>query len=242
MKKLLEEVPNGQFGFLYDIGCNVKAHIDKVSCTAGLPLIPFWAHLIFVATARSVGRTSPAIAIRDVGTSVFHAYAHEWPCQLFFNPRLNEYWGLSDGEGLERVWSFHSPLISQLRYTTRNHRFSSLHFRSLYHNHMRLQDAGKPYILSTSVHVLTQHCTLAEWLVRKHKNALKVLEAAQKELTTLYVLRNTFNDHKPYDDDYFRSQWSRQKLEQGSKADGETKRKLKIASLFELQEEVKTTM
>ncbi|PLW57159.1 hypothetical protein PCANC_03098 [Puccinia coronata f. sp. avenae] len=36
------------------------------------------------------------------GTSVFHAYVHNWTCQLEYNPRFNTGWGLSDGEGLER--------------------------------------------------------------------------------------------------------------------------------------------
>ncbi|EFP82321.2 uncharacterized protein PGTG_07718 [Puccinia graminis f. sp. tritici CRL 75-36-700-3] len=68
------------------------------------------------------------------GTSVFHAHVHQWACQLQYNPRLNEGWGMSDGEGLERIWSFLSPLISQLRYSTKNHRLSALDLRSQHHN------------------------------------------------------------------------------------------------------------
>ncbi|KAI7943741.1 hypothetical protein MJO28_011269 [Puccinia striiformis f. sp. tritici] len=44
------------------------------------------------------------------GTSVFHAYVHEWPCQVKYNPRYQKGWGLSDGESLERLWSALSPL------------------------------------------------------------------------------------------------------------------------------------
>ena len=68
------------------------------------------------------------------GTSVFHAYVHEWSCQLRYNPRLNPDWGMSDGEGLERIWAFLSPLISQLRYSTKAHRLAALNWRSLHHN------------------------------------------------------------------------------------------------------------
>ena len=35
----------------------------------------------------------------------WHAYGHEWPCQLVYNPCLVPGLGLSDGEGTERLWS-----------------------------------------------------------------------------------------------------------------------------------------
>lgn len=62
------------------------------------------------------------------GTSVFHAYVHRWSCQLDYNPRLNEGWGLSDGEGLERNWSFLDALVALLRYVTKQHWLDALHF------------------------------------------------------------------------------------------------------------------
>ncbi|KAH9820361.1 hypothetical protein DFH28DRAFT_844647, partial [Melampsora americana] len=48
------------------------------------------------------------------GTSVFHAYVHSWSCQLDYNPRLNEGFGLSDGEGCERCWCKLSKLVAAL--------------------------------------------------------------------------------------------------------------------------------
>ena len=33
-----------------------------------------------------------------------HAYGHEWVCQLVYNPQLIQGLGLSDGEGMERLW------------------------------------------------------------------------------------------------------------------------------------------
>jgi hypothetical protein len=77
------------------------------------------------------------------GTSVFHAYVHEWSCQLKYNPRINEGWGMSDGEGMERIWAYLSPLISSLRYSTKNHRLSALHFRSTHHNQVGKMHACK---------------------------------------------------------------------------------------------------
>ncbi|KAG1781441.1 hypothetical protein EV702DRAFT_1177262 [Suillus placidus] len=35
--------------------------------------------------------------------AVFHAYGHQWPCQIIYHPRKCEGFGLSDGEGCERL-------------------------------------------------------------------------------------------------------------------------------------------
>ncbi|KAG6863869.1 hypothetical protein C0991_002524 [Blastosporella zonata] len=44
-----------------------------------------------------------------------HAYVHEWSCQLIYNPRLREGLGLTDGEGVERLWSQLQKLIGITR-------------------------------------------------------------------------------------------------------------------------------
>lgn len=42
----------------------------------------------------------------NVAVSVFHAYAHNSHCQYLYSPRHRVGFGLSDGENLERLWSF----------------------------------------------------------------------------------------------------------------------------------------
>ena len=76
------------------------------------------------------------------GTSVFHSYVHQWSCQLRYNPRLNDGWGMSDGEGMERIWAYLSPLISPLRYSTKKHRLAALDMRSLHHNEVSKTNSG----------------------------------------------------------------------------------------------------
>jgi hypothetical protein len=46
--------------------------------------------------------------------SVFHAYAHQWACQLCYHPRKHASFGLSNGEGCERLWSLLKRLIPGL--------------------------------------------------------------------------------------------------------------------------------
>lgn len=44
-----------------------------------------------------------------------HAYGHEWLCQLIYNPRLMDGQGLTDGEGVERLWARLRHLIGITR-------------------------------------------------------------------------------------------------------------------------------
>jgi hypothetical protein len=47
--------------------------------------------------------------------SVFHAFGHQWPCQIIYHPRKCVGFGLTDGEGCERFWSALKKLIPGLR-------------------------------------------------------------------------------------------------------------------------------
>ncbi|KAG6849270.1 hypothetical protein H0H93_009877 [Arthromyces matolae] len=55
-------------------------------------------------------------------TSAMHAYAHQWACQLIYNPRLRVGLGLTDGEGVERLWSRLRKLIGITRTSHRARR------------------------------------------------------------------------------------------------------------------------
>ena len=50
----------------------------------------------------------------EFGVSVFHAYRHQWNCQLWYHPCKSDIWGLSDGEGCEWFWSELQKLIPNL--------------------------------------------------------------------------------------------------------------------------------
>lgn len=77
------------------------------------------------------------------GTSLFHSFVHEWSCQLDYNPRLNKGWGLTDGEGMERIWGKFEPLVRPLRYSTKQHRLDALNFASLHKNDLGRLNAGE---------------------------------------------------------------------------------------------------
>jgi Kyakuja-Dileera-Zisupton transposase len=92
LNHLFDHLPTAMtIGVLYDIGCQLHRSCLK------------WGFL-----GDQLKRVTFAI-------SVFHAYGHQWPCQLVYHPRKCPGFGLTDGEGCERFWSSLKPLIPSLR-------------------------------------------------------------------------------------------------------------------------------
>ncbi|EAU87769.2 hypothetical protein CC1G_11047 [Coprinopsis cinerea okayama7 len=83
IEKVLSHMPaHANLVVLYDVGCVLDRSIQLH------PIV------------------SADIAKRlKFATSAMHAYAHQWACQLGYNPRLQDGMALSDGEGVERIWS-----------------------------------------------------------------------------------------------------------------------------------------
>ncbi|EIW76987.1 hypothetical protein CONPUDRAFT_62412 [Coniophora puteana RWD-64-598 SS2] len=90
--ELFKNLPSDMVvGILYDIGCQLDRSCNKWD------LIPDLLPRIIFAI------------------SVFHAYGHQWPCQIVYHPRKCVGFGFSDGEGCERLWSALKALIPTLR-------------------------------------------------------------------------------------------------------------------------------
>ena len=88
IQNLFDHIPaTMRIGLLYDIGCQLHW-----SCMKFDFLDAYIDRIVF-------------------GISVFHAYGHQWPCQLVYHPRKCKGFGLSDGEGCERFWKAIKPLI-----------------------------------------------------------------------------------------------------------------------------------
>jgi len=105
VNRLFEHLPAPvTVGLLYDIGCQFHRSCIK------------WGFL-----EEYLPRLAFAI-------SIFHAYGHQWPCQLIYHPRKCLGFGLSDGEGCERLWSALKKLIPSLRVSGVNYRSSGQWF------------------------------------------------------------------------------------------------------------------
>ncbi|KAF7372931.1 hypothetical protein MSAN_00499800 [Mycena sanguinolenta] len=79
-----------------------------------LPLDVLWGFM-----ARFIERLRFAV-------SVFHAFGHDWPCQVIYHPLKCEGFGFSNGEGCERFWHSISHLIAHLRISGYHHRIYTL--------------------------------------------------------------------------------------------------------------------
>ncbi|KZV88475.1 hypothetical protein EXIGLDRAFT_696648 [Exidia glandulosa HHB12029] len=65
-------------------------------------------------------------------TPALHAYAHQWACQIVFSNRMRLGIGLTDGEGVERLWSRLRHVISMTRVSHRRRRLFVLDRRLVY--------------------------------------------------------------------------------------------------------------
>lgn len=92
LAKVFEHLPpEVHVYFLYDIGCQLHRSCQK------------W------------GFFKPYLTRLSFAVSIFHAFGHQWPCQLIYHPCKCIGYGLSDGEGAEQLWHALSHLIAYRR-------------------------------------------------------------------------------------------------------------------------------
>ncbi|KIJ08163.1 hypothetical protein PAXINDRAFT_28917, partial [Paxillus involutus ATCC 200175] len=112
--------------------------------------------------------------------AVFHAYGHQWPCQVIYHPRKRVGFGLSDGEGCERLWSFLKPLIPVLRVSGFHQRLFVLDYQVRH------------------LHAKSLAC-FGDWLHRWWLHCRKKMAVASEALTSLDI-----------DESILRDQWAAQ--------------------------------
>ncbi|TFK59700.1 hypothetical protein BDN72DRAFT_780383 [Pluteus cervinus] len=118
LEMLFQHLPlDAIVGFLYDVSCALHR-----SCVKWGFLKRYMHRIVF-------------------GVSVFHAFGHQWPCQLIYHPRKCVGFGLRDGEGTERFWSSLRKLIAPLRVSGSHQRRYTLDLQvhyDLFHHLSRL--------------------------------------------------------------------------------------------------------
>ncbi|KAL1658923.1 hypothetical protein GGF50DRAFT_66318 [Schizophyllum commune] len=163
MDALMEQLPpTWTVGLLYDIACTIHHSAVK--------------HGYF---AKYLDRLHFAV-------SVFHAFGHDWPCQLIYHPRKCVGFGLTDGEGCERFWYSISRLIPYLR-------VAGFHLRQ--------------YTLNGQFAFATKGAigAMGAWLNRKEVNL------SQKRDEALALLEEAGEIGR--DEEFIRGQWADQALE-----------------------------
>ncbi|KAJ7850425.1 hypothetical protein B0H14DRAFT_3137678 [Mycena olivaceomarginata] len=128
---LFQHLPhNIRVGLLYDVACAFER-----SCLKWGFLSPFIDRIAFAV-------------------SVFHAFGHEWACQLLYHPRKRVGFGYTNGEGCERFWQSIRHLIPHLRI-------------SGYHNRLYILDAQIEHTQEASLF------RLVEWICRRYRHSVQ---------------------------------------------------------------------
>jgi len=164
LDKLFQHIPLVmQMGVLYDIACQLFRSCVKFK---------FLSH---------------ALDRIFFGISVFHAYGHQWPCQITYHPRKCPGFGLSDGESCERFWSSVKLLIPSLRVSGYYNRIYTLDTQVKHLDYKSLLDLGN-------------------WLWRKW------LSTAERKKSVMDILKLLFA--QGLTSDFLRGQWLQQMVEQ----------------------------
>ncbi|KAJ8077749.1 hypothetical protein PM082_002182 [Marasmius tenuissimus] len=143
-------------------------------------------------------------------TSILHSYGHQWVYQIFYNPRLRTGLGLTDGEGVERLWSRLRRIIGVERRSSQTRR-------------IWLIDCQCDYI------VTELQDDYGQWFDRRMMKNIQ-----KKEVT---ALRQLERDGIPHDE--LRELWNQQKAAQRSwRAHAPARLKKEAAKVFELQNEI----
>ncbi|THU82162.1 hypothetical protein K435DRAFT_692076 [Dendrothele bispora CBS 962.96] len=176
VEKLFKHLPDFvEVGLLYDVGCQLERSCFK------------WDFL-----SEYLDRLTFAI-------SVFHAFGHQWACQVIYHPRKCVGFGLSDGEGAERLWNSIQRLIA---YT----RVAGYHLRM--------------YTLDSRLHFVNEESLLrmGAWIRRK------IVLSNEKRSQNVKILESCGTDVA-----VLREQWSEQVFTQTQPLPSQSKNKGKHA-------------
>ncbi|KAG6913748.1 hypothetical protein DXG01_004554 [Tephrocybe rancida] len=131
------------------------------------------------------------------GISVFHAFGHQWACQLIYHPRKRTGFGLSDGEGCERFWHSISRLIAYLRVCGYHQRLYTLDRQVDHAQRETLENLGA-WLLRRWHHALAKQMA-AESILRecgKSETELRAEWEAQVKTQTKPLPRQSRNTGK----------------------------------------------
>ncbi|KAF9220235.1 hypothetical protein BS17DRAFT_852707 [Gyrodon lividus] len=138
--------------------------------------------------------------------SVFHAYGHQWPCQLIYHPCKCIGFGLSDGEGCEHLWSCLKFLIPILRVSGHHQRLFVLDNQICYLDEKSFvslgQWLGKKWVLSEEalgVLLVDEGVLRDEWntqVAHQTKPLPRQLkDRAAKEISKVLTLEKSVDHH-----------------------------------------------
>lgn len=83
----------------------------------------------------------------SVAIPVFHAYAHNVHCQYMYSPRHRLGFGLTDGENLERLWSYLGMFCKMTKEMNPAHRIDTLTDALCHYSYQKCAKMGRTILV-----------------------------------------------------------------------------------------------
>ncbi|PIK42692.1 hypothetical protein BSL78_20461 [Apostichopus japonicus] len=164
IRHLIAESPTTKHYVLYDIACMLAAHLKKTGQTELLSKI--------------------ALAV-----PAFHIYGHKPSCQMIYSTRRVEGFALSDGEQVERLWSFLRNFSRSTKEMSASNRIDAITEALLHYSKKKIK-------------------TMGNIILQRSKRAEESLKTSKKELAD--ALSNQTHALSPITEDDIK-QWITEK-------------------------------
>jgi hypothetical protein len=126
---------------MYDIACKLRKPLEVF--IYGI-YIKYVICIFILKQVFSLKNQFPVL--KDTGSkyaiTVFHAYGHKFECQVEYNPHLISGFGKTDGEGMERFWSYLAGYVKSTRQMTTVNRQLSLTDAVRYYTESKMENIG----------------------------------------------------------------------------------------------------
>ncbi|KAI8334906.1 hypothetical protein BD560DRAFT_414269 [Blakeslea trispora] len=137
--KMAAEVSNHSFtGVINEFGLQLAGFDDEYSAISKVLLNNsyfIYQNMMLLKTFTSLASCNIQYAV-----PIFHAHAHNIHCQIQYNPRYSDHFGLTDGEGIERFWSYTSQFISMTRSMSKDRRQLLLTNATIYYAEEKMKE------------------------------------------------------------------------------------------------------
>jgi hypothetical protein len=162
---------NQNFIFLYDIACSLNAHIANPSSI----LYPYRERFTWAV-------------------SIFHAYAHTSKCQQKYHPRVIKSVGLTDGESLERLWSYLGKFAKTTKHMKSGHRLDIIETALEFLYQKSIEKLGLNFILLIILFFKSKliiiYFIIANNLFKRYQNGKKMEHESLEKLNLLEQQHN----------------------------------------------------
>ncbi|XP_038047894.1 uncharacterized protein LOC119738130 [Patiria miniata] len=209
--------PSVKLHVIYDIACTLTAHFKK--------------------------KKDKKLEL-DMALPVFHAYGHKMACQVAYSTRWRCGYGLTDGEVMERLWSYLRRFSSITKEMTPAHREDLLTDALLHYSRRKRADIGSSLVLlmDRAVRVKEDSSKALEEICSDCAVSLKdIKDWREAEKCQVDVSKSSTKGQVPWEEKYVQKLLHyEQRKEQLALCDDDTRAGMLAGQCQELDQDLKT--